>query len=76
MLISSRCRSCIVKLISGKTINKADESVLTASEKQKNYTLSCNSLPISDLQIDVEDLEGITIFEKKIIPAKLILSIF
>ena len=69
--LSARCRSCIVKLISGRTINKADESVLTASEKQQNYTLSCNSIPISDLQIDVEDLEGITIFEKKIIPAKI-----
>ena len=45
--------------------------MLTASEKQQNYTLSCNSIPISDLQIDVEDLEGITIFEKKIIPAKI-----
>ena len=67
----SRCRSCVVKVISGKTINKEEELVLSEEDKNANYVLSCNAKPLSDLELDIEDLGDITLFEKKIIPSKI-----
>jgi CDP-4-dehydro-6-deoxyglucose reductase len=69
--LSSRCRSCVVKIISGNTINNEEELVLTEKDKNNNYVLSCNAKPLSDLELDIEDLGDITLFEKKIIPSKI-----
>ena len=41
--LSSRCRSCVVKIISGNTINKEEELVLTEKDKNENFVLSCNA---------------------------------
>ena len=69
--LSSRCRSCIVKVLSGYTVNKEDELVLTQEDKKNNFVLSCNAKPLSDIELDIEDLGGIKLFEKKIIPSKI-----
>ena len=69
--LNARCRSCIVKVISGSTINIEEELVLTEEDKNENFVLSCNTKPLSDLELDIEDLGEITLFEKKIIPSKI-----
>lgn len=69
--LSARCRSCAVKVISGKTINVEDELVLSSDEREQNFVLSCNAKPISDLYLDVEDLGDIVLYDKKIVPAKI-----
>ena len=38
--LSSRCRSCLVKVLSGKTINKEEELVLTEEDKNNNLWIS------------------------------------
>lgn len=67
----ARCKSCIVQVKSGTTINKLDDLVLSEEEKSNNWRLTCNAIPTSDLVLDLEDLGCIQIFEKKIIPAKI-----
>ena len=69
--LSSRCRSCVVKVLSGKTINKEEELVLTEEDKNSNFVLSCNAKPLSDIELDIEDLGEIKLFDKKIIPSKI-----
>lgn len=69
--LNSRCRSCIVKVLSGKTINSEEELVLTDKDKQENYVLSCNAKPQSDLELDIDDLSEVTFYEKKIVPSKI-----
>ena len=69
--LSARCRSCVVKVISGNTINKEKELVLTDTDKNQNFVLSCNAKPLSDLELDIEDIGDIVLFEKKIIPSKI-----
>ena len=69
--LSSRCRSCLVKVLSGKTINSEEELVLTEEDKNENFVLSCNAKPLSDIELDTEDLDEIKLFEKKIIPSKI-----
>jgi CDP-4-dehydro-6-deoxyglucose reductase len=69
--LSSRCRSCVVKVLSGKTSNTEEELVLTEEDKNENFVLSCNAKPLSDIELDIEDLGEITLFEKKIIPSKI-----
>jgi len=69
--LSSRCRSCVVKVLSGKTINKEEELVLTEEDKNSNFVLSCNAKPLSDIELDIEDLGETILFDKKIIPSKI-----
>lgn len=69
--LTARCRSCVVKVITGKTINVEDELVLSAEEREQNFVLSCNAKPISDLYLDIEDLGDIVLSDKKIVPAKI-----
>ncbi len=69
--LTARCRSCAVQIKSGTKIDKLDDLVLSPDDKLNNWALSCNSIPTSDLVLDVEDIGDIQIFEKKIIPAKI-----
>lgn len=69
--LTARCRSCVVQVESGTTIDKLDDLVLSVEEKSNNWMLSCNAIPTSDLVLDLEDLGNIKIFDKKIIPAKI-----
>jgi CDP-4-dehydro-6-deoxyglucose reductase len=69
--LKARCRSCAVQIETGATKDKLDDMVLSNDEKNKKWVLSCNAVPTSDLLLDIEDLSGLQIFEKKIIPAKI-----
>jgi CDP-4-dehydro-6-deoxyglucose reductase len=69
--LNARCRSCAVQVKSGTTNNKYDDLVLSSEEKLSNWILTCNTMPSSDLFLDIEDLVGVKFFEKKIIPAKI-----
>ena len=69
--LSARCRSCIVKVVEGKVETIQDELVLTNEEKALGYTLSCNSRPISNIKIDVEDLGDIVLAETSIFVSKI-----
>jgi CDP-4-dehydro-6-deoxyglucose reductase len=69
--LTARCRSCVMQIESGTTKDKLDDLVLSVDEKLNRWVLSCNTFPTSDLMLDVEDLGEITIYEKKIVPAKI-----
>lgn len=68
--LAARCRSCVVKVLSGKTQDIEEEFVLSDQEKKQSFVLSCNAKPTSDLILDIEDLGDIVLYEKKIVPAK------
>jgi CDP-4-dehydro-6-deoxyglucose reductase len=67
----ARCRSCIIKLNSGETRDKLDDLILTEMDRKLGYRLACNSIPVSDVSIDVINLVDDGIYEKKILPAKI-----
>lgn len=69
--LNARCSSCVVKVLSGKIKNLKEELVLTEEEKKQNFILSCNSIPLSNLKLDIEDLGDIKLFDKKIVPVKI-----
>lgn len=69
--LNARCRSCQVRVLSGETEDKLDDLVLTTEEKSQGNVLSCNAIPKSDLELDVEDLGNINFYASKIVPAKI-----
>ena len=69
--LTARCRSCVVKVADGATKDKLDDLVLSVDEKAQDFALSCNAIPTTDLLLDVEDLGNITLYDKKIVPAKI-----
>lgn len=69
--LMARCRSCVVRVNVGETLNNQEELVLSEEEKENNFVLSCNTKPLSNLNLDIEDLGNITLYEKRIVPAKI-----
>ena len=69
--LAARCRSYVVKVLEGETENVEKELVLSDDEKKDGYVLSCNSKPLTNISLDIEDLGDVTIYEKKIVPAKI-----
>ena len=61
----------LLKLLEGATKDKLDDLVLSDDENEQNFALSCNAIPTTDLMLDVEDLGNVTLYEKKIVPAKI-----
>lgn len=69
--LAARCRSCVLQVTKGKTQDVQKDLVLSSKERKENFVLSCNSKPLSDLELDIEDLSGFVVYEKKIIPSKI-----
>ena len=69
--LSARCKSCLARVISGETIQIETDLVLTDEDRSNGYILTCNTMPTSDIKLDIEDLGNITLHEKKIVPAKI-----
>jgi CDP-4-dehydro-6-deoxyglucose reductase len=69
--LEARCSSCQTRVLFGSVVSIHDESILTSTEKAEGYILTCNSKPLSDIVLDIEDLEGINFIPSKTIPAKI-----
>lgn len=69
--LSGRCSSCKVKVIDGSTITDSDELPLSASEKNENYILACVRKPVSDIELDAEDLSQYGFTSPITVPAKI-----
>lgn len=68
--LSARCRSCVARVIDGKTENVHQEYVLSDEERAQGYILTCNAKAKSDVKLDIEGLTDLTIYPKKIVPSK------
>ncbi|MGB3144342.1 MAG: FAD-binding oxidoreductase [Maribacter sp.] len=69
--LSARCRSCMVKVDTGATIDVNSEFVLSEKEKNNGFILSCNAIPLSNLDLDVEDLGNVDLVKSRTIPCKI-----
>lgn len=69
--LTARCRSCALQIETGTIMDKFDDLVLSKEEKLNNWILSCNTIPTSDVVLNIEDLGDILIFDKKIVVAKI-----
>ena len=68
----ARCSSCIVKVLAGETKDREEEFVLSEEDKKENFVLSCNAKPLTDLELDIEDLGEINFLIKKLFLLKLV----
>lgn len=68
---TGRCSSCKCKLISGVTQQFKDELGLTESEKEDGYILSCVRSAQGSIEIEVDDLDGITLPKSQTVPCKI-----
>ena len=69
--LKARCRSCMVKVLEGKVKDINEDIILSKDEKNKGYILTCNTIPLTDIKLETEDLNEISIQEQKVIPAKI-----
>jgi CDP-4-dehydro-6-deoxyglucose reductase len=68
---TGRCKSCKAKVMEGATIAITDEIGLSIEEKKDGYILTCVRKPLSDLNLDIEDLSRYSIEPVKIFPSKI-----
>lgn len=64
--LSGRCRTCKAQLISGQVEDK--QSMVVSSKNSE--ILTCLAKPLSDIDLDLEDISGFDIEKKRIVPAK------
>jgi len=69
--LSARCRSCRVKVLEGNCKDIQEELILSEEEKKEGYILSCNSIPLTDIKLDIEDLGNKKLEKSKTLPCKL-----
>lgn len=69
--LSARCRSCRSRVISGTSESVHEESVLTEEERKSGYILSCNSMPNSNMELDLTDITDLLIYPTKTVPSKI-----
>jgi len=69
--LSGRCSSCKSKILRGESISIIEESSLSEKEKSEGFVLSCIRMPISDLELEAEDLSQYGFNQSVTIPAKI-----
>jgi len=69
--LSGRCSSCKFKVLRGETITDFDDFPLQSSEISEGYVLTCVRRPISDVELDAEDLSEYGFSQSVTIPAKI-----
>lgn len=69
--LTARCRSCIARVVEGETKNIQQEYVLSDEERAQGFILTCNAKPITNIKIDIQDLEELILYPKRIMPSKI-----
>lgn len=68
--LAARCRSCVAKVLEGCTEKISDDLVLSDEDIKNGYILTCNTRAVSDLKLDIEDLDNI-FSSVKTVPTKI-----
>ncbi len=68
---TGRCSTCKCRVIQGTTKALQDETGLTNEEKNDGWILSCVRTPITNIILDVEDLDGISLPTAKTVPCRI-----
>lgn len=69
--LTGRCSACKFKVISGESTTDFDESPLSDAEKLDGHILTCVRKPLSDMELDAEDLSEYGFTQSVTIPAKI-----
>lgn len=69
--LTGRCSSCKFKVLSGQSTTESVESPLSTQEKSEGYILACVRNPLSDIELDAEDLGEYGFSQSVMIPAKI-----
>lgn len=69
--LTGRCSSCKFKVLSGQTTTEFEESPLSSLEKSEGFILACVRKPLSDIELDAEDLSEYGFSRSNTIPAKI-----
>lgn len=69
--LAARCKSCKIKISSGSYKNVVPETVLSTEERSNGYALSCNTIPLSDLRLNNNEVDISELIEKQILPVKI-----
>ena len=69
--LSGRCSSCKFKVLKGESISDLDETPLSQEDKKNGFVLTCVRKPLSDIDLDAEDLSQYGFTNSVTIPAKI-----
>lgn len=68
---SGRCHACKARLLSGQTEILHDETGLSRSDHASGWILTCARRAVSDITLDINVLEGVTLFPARTYPCKI-----
>ena len=68
---TGRCSTCKCRVIEGETLALSDESGLTPDEQAAGWILSCVRTAVSDLLLEAETLNGLTLPAPRTVPCRI-----
>lgn len=68
---TGRCGSCKTQLYGGASIPLVDEIGLNQAERDAGWILTCVRCAKNDIQLDVQDLDGIRVYPAKTLPCRI-----
>lgn len=66
------CASCRVRLLEGQVEHVAEPRALSAGERDAGYILMCQSLPLSDLELQLHQPERLELLRPRQLPVRLL----
>lgn len=68
---TGRCRTCLSRVNTGTTIALREETGISAAEQADGYVLTCVRGACSDILLDIEDLDDVTLPDPKTVPCRI-----
>lgn len=69
--LKARCRSCIVQISTGEVAAISTDLILNEEEKKAGYVLACNSIPKTNISLNINEIASESLPPKKKFPCKI-----
>lgn len=69
--LKARCRSCVVQITAGVVDSLATDLVLSEEEKKEGYILACNSIPKTNISLNINEIESNNLIKPRTVPCKI-----
>ena len=69
--LKARCRSCIVQISAGEVADISTDLILSEEEKKAGYILACNSIPKTNISLNINEIASESLPQKRTFPCKI-----
>ena len=69
--LKARCRTCAVQISAGEVSSISTDLILSEEEKKEGYVLACNSIPKTNISLNINEIESAALPKPRTFPCKI-----